>query len=247
VTDDVDFFIGWDDHPPRRLARFLLGVALFAACVMLLLGLALGRAVDAGAGEIVGETTVAGILEMTPYPHLRSPPDAVHPNGHAVLLAGDGKYGIASAAVKFAGHAVEARGALVKRGDLDMLIVSPDDGVRPTVILVSNMPAIASLGRWRISGEICDGKCNAGIMRPGAGIAHKACATLCVSGGVPPVFVTTSPVEGAGFMLLADGEGAAAPARMLDFMAIPVTLEGVVERRGDLAVFRVDWSSARVR
>ncbi len=247
MKDGADFFVGWDARVPARLARFVLGVAAVAICAMLLLALALGRAVDAGAGEIVGEVAISGILEIKPYPYLRAPPDAAHPAGHVVLLAGDGKYGIGVGNEKFAGHAIEARGALVKRGDLDMMIVSPGDGLRPAAVSVLNTSEPIGLGRWRVSGEICDGKCTAGIMRPGAGVAHKACATLCVSGGVPPVFVATSPVEGAEFMLLAAADGGPAPAVMLDLIAIPVTLEGDIERRGDVAIFRVDWTRARAR
>jgi len=34
---------------------------------------------------------------------------------------------------------------------------------------------------------------------------------------------------------------------MLDLVALPVTLEGEVERRDDMLVFRVDWTRARPR
>jgi len=249
MSQDADFFIGWSQTAQPRLARFWWMTIPVLMAGVLLLALMLGRAVDADAGDYVGEATLAWTLETLPYPLLRAPPDAVHPQGHTVLLAGDGKYGIGAAAeTSFAGRAVAAHGALVKRGDLDMLVISPAYGLSAAQGPAPATPlSPVQLGRWRASGEICDGKCTAGVMRPGAGIAHKACASLCVSGGVPPVFVTTQQLEGAGFLLLADHDGGPAPAVMSGLIAQPVTLEGEVERRGDLLVFRVDWTRARAR
>jgi hypothetical protein len=102
------------------------------------------------------------------------------------------------------------------------------------------------LGRWRITGEICDGKCYSGSMRPGNGLAHKACANFCILGGVPPVFVSTAPVEGSSFMLLADAAGGPLPGRLYDLVALRLQLEGELERRGDLLVFKVNLARAVV-
>ena len=106
--------------------------------------------------------------------------------------------------------------------------------------------APVSLGRWRIAGEICDGKCYAGAMRPGTGLAHKACANLCIAGGVPAVFVSSSPVEGHRYFLLADETGKPAGELLKDHVAVYVEAEGEVERLDDLAVFRIDRSTIRV-
>ncbi len=245
MNADEPFFIGWDADVPRPLQRFVVMAAAAIVIAMPLLALALGRASDAGAGDIVGDAAIAGILELKPYPLVRAAPDVAHPAGRALMLAGEGKYGVDASAMAFAGQPVEARGLLVKRGDLDMLLVAPDGVVRAAAPTAAPAPAPVQLGTWRVSGEICDGKCNAGVMRPGRGLAHKACASLCVSGGVPAVFVATAPVAGASFLLLADKDGGPPPKAMFDLAAIPVSLEGQIERRGDLAVFRVDWSRAR--
>jgi hypothetical protein len=108
------------------------------------------------------------------------------------------------------------------------------------------LPPPVPLGRWRITGEICDGKCYSGSMRPGNGLAHKACANFCILGGVPPVFVSTAPVEGTSFMLLGDTAGGPLPDRLYDLVALRVQLEGELERRGDLLVFKVDLNRARL-
>ncbi len=83
-------------------------------------------------------------------------------------------------------------------------------------------------------------------MRPGSGLAHKACASLCLIGGIPPVFVSTGPVEGSSFFLLAGPGGTAMPDALRRLVAVRVRLDGEVERRGDLLVFHADPASATV-
>lgn len=91
-----------------------------------------------------------------------------------------------------------------------------------------------------MTGEICDGKCAAGSMRPGDGLAHKACANLCISGGLPPVLVMDLPVAGSTVVLIAGPDGGPMPKALYDLVALPVQIEGQLERRDDLLVFRAD-------
>ena len=113
------------------------------------------------------------------------------------------------------------------------------DGAAPEVMT-------EQLGRWKLAGEICDGKCLAGAMRPGRGLAHKACANLCLIGGVPPVFVSSQPVEGAEFLLITGPDGGELPRSAYDYVAQYVSLEGDIERRGDLLVLRLDPATLEV-
>ena len=249
MSAEPEFFIGWRSSPGRA-ARFALAAGLSAAALLVLGALALAPATSPHAGDILGEAEFHGVLAVAPYPHLRIAADATHPDGHDVLLSGDGKYGIEpSAETALAGRNVSARGLLVRRGDLDMLIVAPGDALRaddaPTA--AATLARAVPLGRWRVAGEICDGKCTTGIMRPGDGLAHKACASLCVSGGVPPVFVAAAPAAGHVFFLIAARDGGPEPETMIGFIASPVTLEGDIERSEDLPVFRVNWSRVAVR
>jgi hypothetical protein len=77
-------------------------------------------------------------------------------------------------------------------------------------------------------------------MRPGIGRAHRACAVVCLDGEIPAVFVATHPVAGHAFLLLADRAGRAPMPAVRDMVGRRVTLEGVVERRGDLLVFSAE-------
>jgi len=166
------------------------------------------------------------------------------------MLTGIGKRGPGDRAVRLDGQLVEAEGVPLKRGELDMIQLR--DGmsglreaeVRPEGAL-GQRPAPASLGRWRLTGEICDGKCLAGAMRPGRGLSHKACANLCLEGGLPPVFVSTGAIQGEVFFLMANADGGPLDRAVLDHTATLVEVEGEVERRGALLVFRIDPGTMR--
>lgn len=162
------------------------------------------------------------------------------------MLTAAGKRGLMDRAAGLDGRLVQASGVLLQRGDLDMLQVR--GGNNGLGAADGETPQLASepLGRWRLAGEICDGKCLAGAMRPGRGLAHKACANLCLIGGVPPVFVSTQAVEGSEYLLMAGPDGGPLPAAAADRVGQTIALEGDIERRGDVLVFSVDLSSAEV-
>lgn len=106
---------------------------------------------------------------------------------------------------------------------------------------------VRQLGKWQLSGEVCDGKCYAGAMRPGTGIGHKACANLCLVGGVPAVFVIRGAVEGSSFFMLADAEGKALGDRIYDLTAVLLSARGSIEMRGNLPIFKIDLDSVEIQ
>lgn len=247
TTAREPFFIGWTNQVPPGLRAPLLGVAGGLLTLLVLLALLLARAAgDPGTGNWAGDATLRGTLTALPYPLLRLPPDAGHPEGHTVLLSAFGKAQVAVDPAATDGRLVQAGGVLLKRGTLDMLVVNDPaqlhtvDGAPPPVA------ATVPLGRWRIAGEICDGKCDTGAMRPGAGIAHRACASLCLIGDIPPVLVSAQPAAGSNFFLLAGPDGGAMPAALRKLVGLRLQLDGDLERRGDMVVFRVDPASATV-
>jgi hypothetical protein len=237
------FFIGWSPRSVRPLLGFLASLVVLALCGLTGLSLALGSRIDdPGGGDWIGEATLSGVLVENPYPILIADADATHPNGHAVLLSGEGKIGVQDDAARLVGQRVEAVGALVRRGTIEMLVVGGLRAVAGPAI----PPAPVPLGTWRLTGEICDGKCVAGVMRPGNGLAHKACANICIEGGVPPVLVTTAPVDGARFLLMGDLAGRAVPDAFRDHVGAMRRMDGAVERIADLLIFRTDVAKAVV-
>ena len=121
---------------------------------------------------------------------------------HTIVLSGGGKRGVQAQARPLDGKHVHATGFGVKRGDRDLLLVGDLDVAPGEAVL----PTREALGTWRLTGEVCDGKCSLGVMRPGNKPAHKACANVCLLGGVPPVFITTTLVFGTRYVLMGDLE-----------------------------------------
>lgn len=241
MKDDA-FFVGWAPRAPAGLRGFLVGLVVAVLGTAALLALLLSARIDdPGGGRFdwaAGEQTLHGLLTARPYPLL------LLPDGHTVLLAGEGK-----TAPDFdpalAGRVVDATGIMLHRGTIAMLMVGDDPGIAAAPGAQAPPPPVA-LGRWRLVGEICDGKCWIGAMRPGSGIAHRACASLCLAGGLPPVLVTTAPVAGASFLLLAGPDGGKMPEALRRLVGLRIRLDGTIERHGDLLVLRADPASAQV-
>ncbi len=234
------FFIGWANHLPAPLRAPLFGFALLLLAGAAALGTLLSALTDdPGGGEFLfaeGAKTLQGVVTTRPYPVLHLP------DGRFVLLSGVGKTGV-EADPALEGRGATATGVMLRRGEVEQMQVEPPglvarDGAAP-------LPAAEPLGRWRIAGEICDGKCWNGAMRPGVGVSHRACANLCLIGGVPPLFVAQRPLAGQSILLLGGAEGGPLPPPLLDWVGLRVTLEGAVERRGGLLVFLADPASVR--
>jgi hypothetical protein len=246
-TGDAPFFVGYLNAVPRPLVVF---VAVFSLCFTAGLGLAAlalsSTQNDPGNGGFQwgNRFEIVGLVELHPYPVLRVPADGDTP-ARSYMLAGQGKRGVFDEAEANRGTPVSLRGVPIARGDLTMIQVG---GVEPAETrFEGGFPSKAvPLGRWKLTGEICDGKCYAGAMRPGRGLAHKACADLCLAGGIPPVFVSSGPVEGRNFFLMADSEGRLPGDELKALLALYIEVEGEVERLDDLMVFKADLSTARV-
>ncbi|MEL6217510.1 MAG: hypothetical protein AAFR79_03445 [Pseudomonadota bacterium] len=244
------FFVGYLPLP-KGLRGFLPALALLLIGLFAGLGFAVSATQDdPGDGAFRfdwGRQTVTGILRANPYPTLTlSEGTERFAAGHTIMLAGQGKRGAGERADALDGQLATASGVALKRGSLDMLQLRGGEAglsaAEGTPYDVEDIP----LGRWRVTGEICDGKCLAGAMRPGRGIAHKACANLCLIGGVPPVLVSTGEIDGTAFLLLAGADGGPVGTWMLDAVARLVELEGNVVRRGDLLIFKADPASLKV-
>ena len=243
-------FIGWSSKVPKPLAMFLVAVAVLSVVGAATLSFFLGARTEfLGSGMYGSETVLLGRLQASPQPVLRIAPDAAHPKGRALMLSGEGKFGVMPDAQKLDGQMVMAGGFLLQRGHISMLQIGGDIGLKaadPTKVQSYEPASGVSLGRWRLTGEICDGKCYSGAMRPGNRLAHKACANLCISSGVPPVFVSSSDVDGRSFFMLTTPDGTHFPDSFYDYVAKPVTLEGEIIRVDDLHLFKVDPATIKV-
>ncbi|MTI17141.1 hypothetical protein E1162_07790 [Rhodobacteraceae bacterium RKSG542] len=245
------FFIGWAKKPPKGLRPFLWAIS--AVLIGAAAGVSFGLGVsvpDPGSGSFqwgAGYQVLEGVVESKPYPVLRVKPEAAGDTAKTILLSGVGKRGVQTRADPLDGQNVKVGGVMLERGSISMLQVGGKVQITPLDKPADSYTpqAAEDLGKWRLTGEICDGKCYSGAMRPGIGLAHKACANLCIIGGIPPVFVTTGAVQGTNFFLLADPAGNPVPEAIYDVVGRLVTLEGNVERRDDLLVFKADFATVK--
>ncbi|MEM8748784.1 MAG: hypothetical protein AAGF28_00670 [Pseudomonadota bacterium] len=250
MNSKTPFFVGYLKIPAQLKSFLLIASVLFIAgfaATAVVIGATQDDPGKAGFRFDLGRQTVTGVLQLQPYPTVRvlngsKDIDA----GRTIMLSGGGKTTIPPHAMQLDGELVEVTGILLKRGELDMLQLA--GGKRGVKDLEGEAPSVfsKSLGRWKLAGEICDGKCLAGAMQPGRGLAHKACANLCLIGGIPPVFVSSKPVAGQEFFLIGDADGGPLPADALHIVGQFIELEGEIEQRGDLLLIKMDMDKTRV-
>lgn len=247
---DKPFFVGYLPVPgPLRM--FLIAAAVLVIGGFGAAGFLMGAAQDdPGPGAFrfdYGRQTVTGVIEMTPYPvlHVTEGNDRIKP-GDSFLMTAGGKSGVDDRAMPLNGQLAQASGVVLERGALYMLQLR--GGRNGLQAAEGDVPVVTPepQGRWELTGEICDGKCLAGAMRPGRGLAHKACANLCLLGDVPPVFVSTQPVLGSEFLLITGPQGTRLPPAAYDYVAQFITAQGTVTKRGNLLVWEIEPDTIRL-
>jgi len=107
----------------------------------------------------------------------------------------------------------------------------------------ASMP-LDALGEVTLRGEIVDYKCYLGAMKPGDGMTHRACATLCIQGGIPPALVVSTRT-GDRYYLLTDEAGGRANEMVLGHVGVPVRVRGELSERGGIEYLAIGPDSIR--
>ncbi|HZM00926.1 MAG TPA: hypothetical protein VFD43_11815, partial [Planctomycetota bacterium] len=179
-------------------------------------------------------------LRVGPPGQLSVLPDGAPPAVTRWLLVARGKHGAQELVAGLDGQAVRARGSLVYRGGQTLLELSGRPEPLSAAGAPDDSPAPLRLGSVTLVGEIVDSKCSFGVMVPGEGRAHRACAIRCLSGGVPPVFRVPTDDGSTLCLLLVGRDGRALNREILDRVAEPLSITGEVERHDDLFVLRAE-------
>ena len=237
-----DFYVGYLALP-RRLRGVLIALVLLLFAVVAFDAWLFAKWQQPAGNGSWAETPseFVGTLARDPYPSLR-----VNENGRmrTYVVISDEKRG-AEAALKDIpdGATVKLNGYLIERAAVGMIQLAATD-----ITVVANAapiptPASEIHGRVTLEGEIVDSKCWLGVMRPGEGQVHKACASLCIRGGIPPMFVTRAKGAPAISLMTTFDGGKIPPEAILEYVADPVRVTGLIEKRGDVFVFKVDLTS----
>jgi hypothetical protein len=246
-----EFYIGWENKAAPGIGRFVRRTVLVLVLAAIIIPASLAvsqRLIGMAVFEWGTKNKFTGIFQAWPYPHLLVPrPTGLSQpeNFSTYFLVAPWKFGLSPEVVmKFDGKFVSLSGTLIYRDAQTMIEVNGVDITEDVGKSVrAPLPEVVSLGRQTLAGEIVDSKCYFGVMNPGQLTTHRACAELCISGGIPPVLVVTQSNGPSACLLLVSSEGKAVNQQVLDWVAEPVEITGEVKKQDGLLVLYADPST----
>ncbi|MEO0824545.1 MAG: hypothetical protein AAFV72_21265 [Cyanobacteria bacterium J06635_1] len=243
-TND-EFYVNYGKIPPSY-RRFLVKFIPLLVIGAILFALIFPRVHDQfNLGKIQGVKEYEGFLATNPVPHIIVPRPG-NTAGEAAfsryILSATNKAGPSPKILEQAGNWVTLSGILVSRNNLSVVAVRSAEPLDPPAGVTVRPDEGVSLGEFALDGEIVDGKCYPGIMKPGRTKTHRACAIRCISGGVPAVFRVSNGGD-VMYFLLADLAGEAVNDRVLDLVADDVRITGEVIQYDDMYVIQSDPAS----
>lgn len=250
-----EFYVGYLPQAPPELAR------LMRKRVLVILALALGtsilltatqRPVSTAHFEFGNDRSFEGWIVEHPYPHLVVERPGQDAGVSRWMLTVYGKRGAGHAVEGLDGERVRLEGQLMYRDDRTMIDVLPESieviegppSMRAGPLLADQageaVPWRRDMGTQTLRGEIVDSKCFLGVMKPGNLKPHRACATRCISGGIPPVLLVRDEAGEAKYFMLVSAEGGTVNADVLDRIAEPLEITGRVVQIDDLVFLFAD-------
>lgn len=242
MAEQGELYVGYLPVPAgvRRFLRIWVPVVLWIVAIAAVVMARTQPTPGAAVWESTEERLVTGLLTARPYPMLYVSDRGDGRAGY-VLLVEVGKHGGGKRAARFDGKHITVSGWMLHRDGRFMLEMAPGDGaIREVGEAWEGGEAVrAALGRVTLRGEIVDSKCFLGAMKPGHGKTHKECATLCISGGIPPMFVVRGAGGEATYFLLTSEDGGPLGSEAWAMIADPVEVSGELEDVGGTKRLRV--------
>lgn len=235
MRNPKEFYVGYLSAPEKIAGLYKLLIPILGIAA-LLLGVSLAsKQQTPGATEAVfSNVEVTGYLTVDPYPVLHG----VGEDNRSVLLVEQTKHSANGLAEPFANQWVSMSGFTLQRGDWHMLQLKAGAEITPVKQSRISVP-LQEIGEVTLQGEIIDSKCFLGAMKPGGGKVHRACASLCLLGGIPPMLVTKDGAGNRFGYVLMNADGSSAAVDLSRLVAIPVELTGTLVKRGDLQYIKL--------
>ena len=200
------FFVGYQKTPNRDRRFLLLSAPLLVAGIGGL-GYLVAKRQRKPEPAVWGSRNVQrqGRLVKHPYPCLLVPNPNTAIGFDTALLVQPGKKGAMPLVRDLTSENINVSGKIISRDDVRynyMLEIVDAIEAEDDLAITPDLPR--ELGTYKLRGRIQDSKCHFGVMRPALGMTHKACASLCVRGGVPPIFVPQTTKLDRVIIVLAD-------------------------------------------
>ncbi len=233
-----DFYVGYKPQASPGVRTWVRKVVIGLFCLAIVVPVLLASSQSEFSNAMFEFGTIKefeGRLRTEPYPVLD-----VEESGSIVphLLVEFGKHGGRAELGDLDDQRVRLSGQLIYRDKQRMVELTDEAPQGLGARLADAGRAERSLGRHALSGEILDSKCYLGVMKPGRGKPHRDCATRCISGGVPPMFVVTDRDGKQLHLLLTGVADQPIGSELLQLVAEPVMVEGEVVARDGLWYLR---------
>ncbi|MEM1178872.1 MAG: hypothetical protein AAGM22_11055 [Acidobacteriota bacterium] len=248
MSERDEFYIGYLDRAPGGVGGFVRMRVVLIAIIGVLIAAVLASSQNpftVAFFDFGSPRTYEGVVRTSPHPVLEvDRPGAADGSVSRYMLVGFGKAGAEGDVGELDGQRIRLEATPIYRDAQTMLEIVPESvealGAGP-----GPAAAALSLGEFTLEGEIVDSKCHLGVMKPGETKPHRACATLCIRGGIPPILVLRSGDLPVAHLMLVGADGEAINEHVLDYVAEPVRIRGEVMRMGDLWMLRAAPTAIR--
>lgn len=228
---------------PLRLILIVIAVVLVVSAVSIV---TFQHPFSSATFEYGQLTEIDGILDLHPVPRLILHAEA---SPKSILLVGFGKVGAEGTIeamenkhkMLLDNRNVRLRGTLIYGEGKTLLELTEGHASLISTGEPQQIPfGLEQEDSVRLHGQIIDPKCYFGVMKPGEGKVHRACATRCVSGGIPPVLKVTGTDGSHRFYLLKGPAGQPIHNHLLPYIADQVVMSGMLYTAQDWLVLRID-------
>lgn len=246
-----EFYVGYINQmgsKTKRTVRLFVFLAVLAVVIVAGLFALFQQPAENSRFDFDSTTVLEGVYLETPYPLLR-----VKLGGDQykdIVLLGFGKSGALPYLTalkeegKLPGKTLRIEGNLLYYNGKSLLQITDENDIE--IIdskgggLTPQQEGMQDPTNRIMEGEIIDPKCFFGVMKPGYGKIHRSCASLCIAGGIPPVWMTTNEKGDEAYFLITDLKGNAIHKDLLPYIGQASKVEGTVSQKGSWSYLALD-------